>query len=217
MEISHRGKAFMQVAAEAEADLRELLGVPRGYEVLFMQGGASAQFAVVPLNLAGADSTADYIDTGHWSQKAIAEARRYCSVRIARRSGRRISARAAAARASVRRAGGLRALHAERDDQRRRIRIRSGHARRPARRRHVLDHTVAADRRGEVRPDLRRRAEKHRSVRLDGGHRARESHRPRAARRRRRCSTTGWWPTITRCSTRRRRSPGTWPAWCSSG
>jgi len=83
MEISHRGKAFMQVAGEAEADLRELLGVPRGYEVLFMQGGASAQFAIVPLNLAGAGSTADYIDTGHWSKKAIAEARRYCSVRMA--------------------------------------------------------------------------------------------------------------------------------------
>src|SRR5208283_2058093 len=83
MEISHRGKAFMQVAAEAEADLRDLLGVPSGYEVLFMQGGASAQFAIVPLNLAGAGSTADYIDTGHWSKKAIAEARRYCSVRMA--------------------------------------------------------------------------------------------------------------------------------------
>jgi phosphoserine aminotransferase len=87
MEISHRGKAFMQVAAEAEADLRELLGVPSGYEVLFMQGGASAQFAIVPLNLAGAGSTADYIDTGHWSKKAIAEARRYCSVRVAGDAG----------------------------------------------------------------------------------------------------------------------------------
>ncbi len=87
MEVSHRGKAFMQVAAEAEADLRELLAVPRGYEVLFMQGGASAQFAIVPLNLAGAGSAADYIDTGHWSKKAIAEARRYCSVRMAGDSG----------------------------------------------------------------------------------------------------------------------------------
>jgi phosphoserine aminotransferase len=82
MEISHRGKAFMQVAAEAEADLRELMGVPRNYKVLFMQGGASAQFAIVPLNLTGAASATDYIDTGHWSQKAIAEARRYCTVHV---------------------------------------------------------------------------------------------------------------------------------------
>src|SRR5271166_715613 len=66
MEISHRGKAFMRVAAEAEADLRELLGLPKSYKVLFMQGGASAQFSIVPLNLTGSDSSTDYIDTGHW-------------------------------------------------------------------------------------------------------------------------------------------------------
>ena len=77
MEVSHRGKAFMAVAQESEALLRELLGVPAHYRVLFMQGGATGQFAAVPLNLAGADSTVDYIDTGHWSQKALREARRY--------------------------------------------------------------------------------------------------------------------------------------------
>src|SRR5579859_3684357 len=80
MEISHRGQAFMQVAAEAEADLRELLAVPKNYKVLFVQGGASAQFSMVPLNLAAPASTADYLDTGHWSKKAIEEARRYCAV-----------------------------------------------------------------------------------------------------------------------------------------
>ncbi len=74
MEISHRGPAFTQVAAEAEADLRGLLSIPRNYKVLFLQGGASAQFALVPLNLASAQSTVDYVDTGHWSRKAIAEA-----------------------------------------------------------------------------------------------------------------------------------------------
>jgi|SRR5271166_6301004 len=87
MEVSHRGAEFMAMAAEAEADLRELLAVPRGYRVLFMQGGASAQFALVPLNLAGPAASADYINTGHWSQKAIAEARRYCHVRVAADAG----------------------------------------------------------------------------------------------------------------------------------
>jgi phosphoserine aminotransferase len=83
MEISHRGKAFMQVAAEAEADLRELLAVPSNYQVLFLQGGASAQFAIVPMNLTEPASTADYLNTGHWSRRAIDEARRYCTVRVA--------------------------------------------------------------------------------------------------------------------------------------
>jgi len=73
MEISHRGRAFMEVAAQAEADLRELMAVPRNYKVLFLQGGASAQFALVPMNLTAADSVADYVNTGHWSNKAILE------------------------------------------------------------------------------------------------------------------------------------------------
>ena len=77
MEVSHRGKAFMAVAREAEALLRELLGVPSSYRVLFLQGGATGQFAAVPLNLAGADSTVAYLDTGHWSKKALREAQRY--------------------------------------------------------------------------------------------------------------------------------------------
>jgi phosphoserine aminotransferase len=87
MEVSHRGKAFVEVARDSEADLRELLGVPRNYKVLFMQGGASAQFSLVPLNLARADSAVDYINTGHWSKKAIAEARRYCAVNVAADAG----------------------------------------------------------------------------------------------------------------------------------
>jgi phosphoserine aminotransferase len=87
MEVSHRGKAFMQAAAEAEADLRELLAVPRNYRVLFMQGGATAQFALVPLNLSPPDSSTDYVNTGHWSKKAIAEARRYCAVNVAADAG----------------------------------------------------------------------------------------------------------------------------------
>ncbi len=76
MEVSHRGKPFIDVARQAEADLRELLSVPANYKVLFLQGGATAQFSAIPLNLAAADSTVDYVDTGAWSKKAIAEARR---------------------------------------------------------------------------------------------------------------------------------------------
>jgi phosphoserine aminotransferase len=87
MEVSHRSTAFMQVAVEAEADLRDLLAIPGNYKVLFLQGGASAQFSLVPMNLAGPQSTVDYINTGHWSHRAIAEAGRYCKVHIAGDAG----------------------------------------------------------------------------------------------------------------------------------
>lgn len=82
MEMSHRGKEFMGIAAEAEADLRALLAIPANYRVLFLQGGAHAQFSMVPLNLLGKKTVADYVDTGIWSQKAIAEAARYCNVNV---------------------------------------------------------------------------------------------------------------------------------------
>src|SRR5688572_23580750 len=83
MEISHRGKAFVAVAEEAEASFRRLLAVPANYRVLFLQGGATAQFAAVPMNLATADSTVDYLNTGAWSKKALGEAKRYCKVNVA--------------------------------------------------------------------------------------------------------------------------------------
>ncbi len=83
MEMSHRGKAFVGIAAQAEADLRELLGVPANYRVLFLQGGATGQFAAIPMNLAGVDATADYVNTGAWSKKAIGEAKRYLKVNVA--------------------------------------------------------------------------------------------------------------------------------------
>jgi phosphoserine aminotransferase len=79
MEVSHRGKAFLAVAEEAEALLRELLAIPPSYRVLFMQGGARAQYAAVPLNLAGPDAQLDYLNTGIWSKLAIAEARRFAA------------------------------------------------------------------------------------------------------------------------------------------
>ncbi len=83
MEMSHRGKEFMSIAEQAEADLRELMGIPDDYRVLFLQGGASSQFAMVPLNLLRDRKTADYVNTGAWSKKAIAEARRFCEVNVA--------------------------------------------------------------------------------------------------------------------------------------
>ena len=83
MELSHRGKAFSACAAEAAADLRELMAIPVNYRVLFLQGGATAQFAAIPLNLAAGDRAADYLDTGHWSQRAMREAQRYCQVNVA--------------------------------------------------------------------------------------------------------------------------------------
>ena len=82
MEMSHRGGEFSSVAERAEANLRELMGIPDDYKVLFLQGGATMQFAAVPLNLAGVQGRADYVDTGHWSRRAVAEARRFCDVHV---------------------------------------------------------------------------------------------------------------------------------------
>ncbi len=83
MEMSHRGKEFMSIAAKAEADLRELMAIPANYKVLFLQGGASTQFAMVPMNLLRGKKNADYINTGEWSKKAIKEAKTYCTVNVA--------------------------------------------------------------------------------------------------------------------------------------
>jgi len=82
MEMSHRGDEFVAIAEQAEADLRELMTIPAHYKVLFLQGGASMQFAAVPLNLSGKQNEVDYFHTGEWSKKAIAEAKRYAKVNI---------------------------------------------------------------------------------------------------------------------------------------
>lgn len=83
MEMSHRGKEFVSVAAEAEQDVRDLLGVPTNYKVLFLQGGASTQFATIPMNLLRGKTAADYILTGAWGKKAISDAKKYCTVNLA--------------------------------------------------------------------------------------------------------------------------------------
>lgn len=83
MEMSHRGKEFMAIAAQTEADLRALLNIPSHYKVLFLQGGATSQFAMAPMNLLRGKTRADYVNTGMWSKKAIGEAKRYCEVNVA--------------------------------------------------------------------------------------------------------------------------------------
>lgn len=82
MEMSHRGKEFMGIAAQAEADLRELMAIPANYKVLFLQGGASQQFAMIPMNLLRGKKSADYLNTGEWSKKAISEAKKFGAVNV---------------------------------------------------------------------------------------------------------------------------------------
>ncbi len=82
MEMSHRGKEFISIYEQAQADLRELLAVPDNFQILFMQGGGLAENAIVPLNLSQG-GTADFVVTGSWSQKSLQEARRYCTVNTA--------------------------------------------------------------------------------------------------------------------------------------
>ncbi len=83
MEMSHRSPEIVGIYERAEHDLRELLAVPDNYRVLFLQGGASTQFGAVPLNLTQGEATADYVNTGQWSKKAIAEGKRYLDVNVA--------------------------------------------------------------------------------------------------------------------------------------
>jgi phosphoserine aminotransferase len=82
-EMSHRGKEFMSIAEQAEQDLRDLLSIPDSYRVLFLQGGASLQFAMAPMNLLNGSGRADYLNTGSWSKKAISEARKFGEVHLA--------------------------------------------------------------------------------------------------------------------------------------
>ncbi|WP_315386034.1 3-phosphoserine/phosphohydroxythreonine transaminase [Microvirgula aerodenitrificans] len=83
MEMSHRGREFMSIAADAEADLRELLVIPSNYKVLFLQGGGHSQFSMVPLNLLGDRKSIDFVVTGHWGKLALKEAHRFAEVNVA--------------------------------------------------------------------------------------------------------------------------------------
>jgi phosphoserine aminotransferase len=83
MEMSHRGKAFQSIIEQTEADLRDILSIPQDYRILFLQGGGNLQFSMVPLNLLGVKRTADYVDTGYWTARAMDDARQYCRVNVA--------------------------------------------------------------------------------------------------------------------------------------
>jgi phosphoserine aminotransferase len=83
LEISHRSTTFEAILAVAEADIRALAGIPPNYRVLFLQGGASLQFSMVPMNLLGPGQTADYIDGGSWAEKAVKEAKKVGTVNVA--------------------------------------------------------------------------------------------------------------------------------------
>ena len=83
MEMSHRGKEYMAIHAQAEADLRELLAIPANYKLLFLQGGGLAQNAIVPMNLLRGKTSADFVNTGEWMKKAIKEAQHFCKVNVA--------------------------------------------------------------------------------------------------------------------------------------
>ena len=183
MEMSHRSDEFVEIAQRAEADLRELLGVSDDYAVLFLQGGATAQFAAVPLNLLGDKSAADHVNTGAWAKKAISEAKHYCRANVVASSEAtkfdRVPPRAGMEARPERR---LRAHHRQRDHRRRGISRRSRRRKRSAGIGHVEHAAVAADRRVAVRRHLRRRAEEHRSGGTGAGNRPPRSARTRARR-----------------------------------
>src|SRR5919205_343520 len=83
MEISHRSKTFDEIIARAESGLRELMGIPSNYHILFLQGGASLQFSMVPMNFLPREGSADYVLTGSWGKKALKEAKKVGSVNVA--------------------------------------------------------------------------------------------------------------------------------------
>jgi phosphoserine aminotransferase len=165
MEMSHRGKEFMGIAAEAEADLRELMGIPANYKVLFLQGGASSQFAMVPMNLLRGKASADYLNTGEWSKKAIKEAKRYGAVNVVASSEDK-NFSYAPAQDQWKLDSNAAYVHYTPNETIGGVEIFAGFwnaARRcAAGSRHVVHHSVAADRRLEVRCNLRRCTKKYR-------------------------------------------------------
>ena len=179
LEISHRSKAFESILHTAEADIRALAGIPDDYAVLFLQGGASLQFSMVPMNLLPEGGSADYVVTGAWSQKAVKEAKRHGKVNIAATTeSRQLRARAGRRRDQLGRQRRLRARHVEQHDLRHAVPDDAGFGSivqgwwPAARVRRLLRHLQPADRRAEVRADLRRRAEEPRPVGRDAGHHA---------------------------------------------
>ena len=140
MEMSHRGKEYVSIAEEAEADLRKLLAVPDGYHVLFLQGGASLQFEMIPMNLIRGRAVVDYIHTGEWAKKAINAAKGLAEVNIAASAeDRSFTYVPAQSEWQLTERGGVRPLHRQRDHRRGRVRLDPRCRRRAAGQRHVLE------------------------------------------------------------------------------
>ena len=148
--MSHRGKEFIVIAEEAETDLRELLAVPPNYKVLFLQGGGDGQFAMVPMNLLRGKKSADYVETGQWSKKAIKEGEEILRGEYCGKCRRReLHLRPRAREVEARSAGGLRA-HTPRTKPSAASNITGCRTRawRAARRGYVIAYPVATDGRG---------------------------------------------------------------------
>ena len=218
MEVSHRSKAFIAVAEEAEADLRELLGRARQLQGAVPAGRRHGQFAADPAEPATPESTVDYVNTGAWSKKAIGEAKRYCKVQRRGRRGRVELHRPCRRRARCKLTPDAAYVHYTPNETIGGVEF------------HYVPETGAvplvADMSStilsrpidvvEVRPHLRRRAEEHRPV----GPRVvivRDDLLGKARPGTPSVWTTRRWPTKARCSTRRRPSAGTSRASCSSG
>ena len=162
LEISHRSKAFESILAETEADIRALASVPSNYRVLFLQGGASLQFSMVPMNFLASSATADYIDSGSWADKAIKEAAKVGTVNIAaKHEGRALRPAPLAGRAEADAGGGLRAHDVEQHDRGNRVQAAARRRIGPAGQRHLVRHVQPPDRRLAPRAHLLRGAEEH--------------------------------------------------------
>ncbi len=173
MEISHRSKAFDEIIHGAEAEMRTLGGIPDNYKVLFLQGGASLQFSMVPMNLLTPGATADYIITGDWAKKALKEAKKVGTTAVAAttESGRH-QADSQTGRADVDPERRVRPHDVEQHALRHPVALAAGHGRRTARLRLLVGHVFAADRRLEIRAHLCGRPEESRPVGRDRRDRA---------------------------------------------
>ena len=210
LEISHRSKTFEDILAKTEADLRSLGSIPSSHKVLFLQGGASMQFSMVPMNLLTAGTTADYIVTGGWAQKAVKEAQRVGTVNIAASTeSENFSRLPKQDRAEADAGRGLRPLHHQQHAGGHRVARRAGGRRRAAGGRRFVRHLQPADRRREARTHLRGRAEESRALRRHAGDHSRGSAGALGEVAARRCSATRCTPKTGRCTTRRRASAST--------
>ena len=175
LEISHRSKPFEEICYGAEANLRKLAGVPDGYQVLFLQGGATLQFAMLAMNLLPAGGTADYIETGVWSEKAIADAKKLGKVHVAGElEGDEPRPHPAAERDPLQRGSGLRPHDLEQHDLRDPVASPAGGpGGGAAGQRRLVRHLLPAGRHLALRDDLRRGAEEPVDRRPHAGRRAR--------------------------------------------